>query len=180
MIVSFQVSAQEFEPPVKKSRSGICHSKGSRFYNQTKNFTPFNTLDDCIRSGGREVGGRGNATERTNPQPESSEGPNVKKSKSGICHEKGTRFYNQTRNFTPFRSIDECVRSGGRKVGARGSARGAMTSRSQSSGEPNVKKSRSGICHLRGSSSYSRTKNFTPFTSLEKCVQSGGRPSKRG
>ncbi len=38
---------------IKKSKSGICHPPGSGSYNQTKNFTPYNTLDDCLASGGR-------------------------------------------------------------------------------------------------------------------------------
>jgi hypothetical protein len=39
--------------PVKMSKSGICHAPGSTYYSQTKNFTPYKTLDDCIRAGGR-------------------------------------------------------------------------------------------------------------------------------
>jgi ABC-type Fe3+-citrate transport system substrate-binding protein len=38
----------------------------------------------------------------------------VKKSNTGICHEKGTLFYNNTKNFTAYDSIDECLKSGGR------------------------------------------------------------------
>jgi len=41
------------DAPVKKSKTGICHAPGSTYYNQTKNFTPFKTLDDCLKSGGR-------------------------------------------------------------------------------------------------------------------------------
>ncbi len=45
---------------------------------------------------------------------------------------------------------------------------------------PNVKKSKSGICHSKdSSSSYSRTKNFTAYQSLELCLKSGGRCPKR-
>jgi hypothetical protein len=39
--------------PVKKSNSGICHAPGSSYYNQTKHYTSYKTLDDCLRSGGR-------------------------------------------------------------------------------------------------------------------------------
>ena len=39
--------------PVKKSKTGICHAPGSTYYNQTKSFTPFKTLDECLKSGGR-------------------------------------------------------------------------------------------------------------------------------
>ena len=38
---------------VKKSKSGICHKPGSTYYQQTKNFTPYKTLDECLKSGGR-------------------------------------------------------------------------------------------------------------------------------
>jgi hypothetical protein len=39
--------------PVKKSTTGICHAPGSTYYNRTKNFTPYNTLQECLDSGGR-------------------------------------------------------------------------------------------------------------------------------
>ena len=39
--------------PVKKSKTGICHAPGTSYYGQTKNFTPFKTLDECLKSGGR-------------------------------------------------------------------------------------------------------------------------------
>ncbi|AZL84352.1 hypothetical protein EIJ81_06760 [Aliivibrio salmonicida] len=38
---------------VKKSNSGICHDNFSSFYNRTKNYTPYNTIQDCLNSGGR-------------------------------------------------------------------------------------------------------------------------------
>ena len=41
------------EPAVKKSKTSICHDKSSPSYKQTKNFTEFKTMDDCIKSGGR-------------------------------------------------------------------------------------------------------------------------------
>ena len=45
---------------------------------------------------------------------------------------------------------------------------------------PKVKKSKSGICHSMDSSPYySRTKNFTPYSSLESCLESGGRCPKK-
>jgi hypothetical protein len=40
--------------PVKMSKSGICHVPNSTYYNQTKNFTPYKTLDECLKSGGRK------------------------------------------------------------------------------------------------------------------------------
>ena len=38
---------------VKKSKTNICHKKGSKYYDQTKHFRAFNTIKDCIDSGGR-------------------------------------------------------------------------------------------------------------------------------
>ena len=45
--------ADNGNPPVKKSNTGICHPKGSTYYGQTKNFTPYQNMDECIKSGGR-------------------------------------------------------------------------------------------------------------------------------
>jgi hypothetical protein len=41
------------EPPVKMSKTGICHERGSTYYSKTKNYTAFNTLEECLRAGGR-------------------------------------------------------------------------------------------------------------------------------
>ena len=41
------------EPPVKMSKSGICHERGSTYYSKTKNYTAFNTMEECLRAGGR-------------------------------------------------------------------------------------------------------------------------------
>jgi hypothetical protein len=38
---------------VKKSSSGICHDKNSKFYVQTKKFKSFKTMKECLDSGGR-------------------------------------------------------------------------------------------------------------------------------
>ena len=39
--------------PVKMSKSGICHAPNTTYYNQTKNFTAYKTLDECLKAGGR-------------------------------------------------------------------------------------------------------------------------------
>lgn len=39
--------------PVKKSKTNICHKKGSKYYDQTKYFRAYQTIKDCIESGGR-------------------------------------------------------------------------------------------------------------------------------
>jgi hypothetical protein len=41
------------EPAVKMSSSGICHDESSAWYSRTKNFTPFDTVDSCVKAGGR-------------------------------------------------------------------------------------------------------------------------------
>ena len=38
---------------VKMSRSHICHESSSRHYRRTTNFTPYNTLQECLDAGGR-------------------------------------------------------------------------------------------------------------------------------
>ncbi len=51
VLISTGVFAQS--KPVKMSNSGICHTPGSTYYEQTKNFTPFKTLQECLSAGGR-------------------------------------------------------------------------------------------------------------------------------
>lgn len=41
------------DPAVKKSNTGICHGKGTNFYNNTKNFTAYSSISNCLDSGGR-------------------------------------------------------------------------------------------------------------------------------
>ncbi len=41
------------QPAVKKSSTGICHSIGTTYYDRTLIFTPYNSLSDCLASGGR-------------------------------------------------------------------------------------------------------------------------------
>ncbi len=38
---------------VKMSKSGICHDSSSQYYSRTKHYTPFNSLEDCLKAGGR-------------------------------------------------------------------------------------------------------------------------------
>lgn len=38
---------------VKKSKSGICHDENSPYYDRTKNFHSFNSIQSCLESGGR-------------------------------------------------------------------------------------------------------------------------------
>ena len=43
-----------------------------------------------------------------------------------------------------------------------------------------VKMSRSGICHCPGGQYYDRTTHFTPFRTIDDCLDGGGRHPKRG
>jgi hypothetical protein len=53
LLLTAPVFAQS-EPPVKMSSSGICHEKGkSSYYNQTKKFTAYKTIDECVKAGGK-------------------------------------------------------------------------------------------------------------------------------
>ena len=134
-----------------------------------------------------------------------TDGPNVKKSRSGICHWKASSpYYYMTKHYQPFSDVQSCLNSGGRcpkrdsqcqnttanannqkssykqqKVSYVQKANAEQPTINQGN-EPNIKKSRSGICHSKSSSSsYSRTKNFTAYQSLELCLNSGGRCPKR-
>jgi len=91
------------EPVVKKSDAGICHDKNSTSFGNTKKFTAFASMDECVKSGGRPAAG----------QPAAAAEPIVKKSDSGICHDKNSSSYGQTKKFTEFKTVDECVKSGG-------------------------------------------------------------------
>ena len=44
---------QNNNPNVKKSTSNICHEKGSQYYQQTKKYESFSSIEDCLNSGGR-------------------------------------------------------------------------------------------------------------------------------
>ena len=49
LIVSGVASAEV----VKKTSSGICHPPASSYYDRTKNFRPFDSVEACLASGGR-------------------------------------------------------------------------------------------------------------------------------
>jgi len=38
----------------------------------------------------------------------------VKMSNSGICHAPNSTYYSQTKNFIPYKSLDDCLKAGGR------------------------------------------------------------------
>jgi hypothetical protein len=46
-------------------------------------------------------------------QAPAASAPEVKKSKAGICHDQTSPGYKQLKKFTEFKSMDECIKSGG-------------------------------------------------------------------
>ncbi|MBU6225733.1 MAG: hypothetical protein KGP13_12985 [Burkholderiales bacterium] len=107
-LISLLVTTSSFaaDPNVKKSDSGICHDKKSASYTQTKKFVPFESMEECTKSGGRAPV---NAKEKEAADP-------IKKSETGICHDKTSASYSNTNKFTPYRSMDECLKSGGKPI----------------------------------------------------------------
>jgi len=51
-ILSSAAGANDF-PAVKKSRNGICHERGTVHYVQTRTFETYDSMEECIASGGR-------------------------------------------------------------------------------------------------------------------------------
>ncbi len=94
--------------------------------------------------------------------------PAVKKSESGICHDKSSTSYPVTKKFEAFANMEACLKSGGRAP-ANASAPEPMM----------VKKSDSGICHDKSSTSFEKTQKFTAFKTLDECVKSGGTLPKK-
>ena len=52
-IMAGSAFADDIKPPVKMSKSEICHATDSSYYKRTKNFTSFESLKECIDAGGR-------------------------------------------------------------------------------------------------------------------------------
>lgn len=51
--VATSTKATATNPQVKKSTTGLCHEKGTKYYNATKTFKSYNTIKDCLKSGGK-------------------------------------------------------------------------------------------------------------------------------
>jgi len=49
----FSVAAFAASESVKMSKSGICHAPNTTYYSQTKNYTPYKTLKECLNAGGK-------------------------------------------------------------------------------------------------------------------------------
>jgi hypothetical protein len=94
--------------------------------------------------------------------------PGVKKSESGICHDKTSSSYAVTKKFEPFANMEACLKSGGRAPANSAAPELVL-----------VKKSDSGICHDKNSVSFEKTQKFTAFKTLDECIKSGGTLPKK-
>ncbi len=52
LVVGF-VSVPADASVIKKSNSGLCHPPQSSWYERTKNYQPYDSLDACLDSGGK-------------------------------------------------------------------------------------------------------------------------------
>ena len=69
LIVAISIGHAQGAPPVKKSGSGICHCPGGSYYDRTTKFTPFQTIDECLASGGRHPKrGQGDCNREAQPE----------------------------------------------------------------------------------------------------------------
>lgn len=55
LFIGFMQQSYASGPQVKMSKSGICHPKGGTYYNRTKNYKSFNSMAECLKSGGRQA-----------------------------------------------------------------------------------------------------------------------------
>lgn len=56
-LLMISITAQA-DPPVKQSSSGLCHSEESPYYDRTKTLTGYESLEECVLSGGQLRDGR--------------------------------------------------------------------------------------------------------------------------
>jgi hypothetical protein len=107
-------------PPVKRSRSGVCHPKGERGYEHTSYFIAFGSLDDCLQNGGRmpgQKGSKGNASGADDKAAYDTDDQQViKKSRSGVCHDQHSPSFPQIEKYTAYRTMQDCLDSGGRPI----------------------------------------------------------------
>ena len=78
--LSLLLSVTVFAETVKKSKSGICHDIHSSHYERTKNFQAYDTIADCLNSGGRLSKGT-----KANKSP-SNKGVSTKYNRSEFGH----------------------------------------------------------------------------------------------
>jgi hypothetical protein len=56
LMLPFSISVVSFaqtKDPIKLSKSGVCHAPATTYYEQTKRFTAYKSLNECLKAGGR-------------------------------------------------------------------------------------------------------------------------------
>ena len=61
IIMTAPLAGTAFAATIKQSNSGICHDANSRWYDRTKNFKSYGSMQECMRSGRAYKGYSGNA-----------------------------------------------------------------------------------------------------------------------
>jgi hypothetical protein len=101
-----QASPHYGKSTVKQTEDGICLPPDHPQWNSVSNYSEFPDMTSCLRVLRQAVA---MPTAR-----ESSDSEVIKKSRSGICHAPESPYYARTQNFTPFKTLSECLNSGGR------------------------------------------------------------------
>jgi hypothetical protein len=109
-------------PAVKMSRARVCHPRGTPGYSQTKRYEAYESVQACLAAGGRLP--QGVAAPEDAPAPPAdlavfdSEDPSfVRQSRAGICYTAADGGYLQLLYFKAYRTLDDCLASGGRRAG---------------------------------------------------------------
>jgi hypothetical protein len=108
-------------PAVKKSRAGICHLRGTAGYERTQRYEAFTRIELCVESGGRPLKGtNAPAAALQDSKPDlavfDTDDPRfVRRSRGGICYDASDGTYLQLLYFRAYRSMQDCLESGGRK-----------------------------------------------------------------
>lgn len=116
---SADLLAAESLPVRKATKSGVCHDASSPNYNQIKNYTTFNSLTECVASGGhlaksaaqpcRPVN-RGSAKALYDTDDISI----IKKSRDGLCLDATDATFSSIVRFSAYAKLEDCLGDGGR------------------------------------------------------------------
>jgi hypothetical protein len=133
------------------------------------NYKEFPSLESCIESGGKT---------RAMALRQSTTHGSILMTPDGACYDDGSPEYDQVEIATVFPSMSACLGSGGSRAHAAVTNNKDQKLGGKTESENIVKLSRNRICHDRSSPYYSRTRYFTSFATMEKCLAAGGRKPK--
>jgi hypothetical protein len=119
---SQDAAAGEAPPAVKMSRARVCHPLGTPGYAQTQRYEAFESVQACLAAGGRLA--RGVVAPEDAPAPpadlavfDTEDASFVRRSRAGICYTAADGGYLQLLYFKAYRSLEDCLASGGRRAG---------------------------------------------------------------